>query len=306
MKKLAVIPIICLTLAGLAQESCLPKYNTPVKTIQLSSGKMAYIEKGKGKTILFIHGLGGNISHWEKAINELSSSYQCIAVDLPGYGWSDMQVDTRGRDRLQFYADVLGEFLKKKKIKSVVLTGHSMGGQVATIMSLQNKRVKKLVLVAPAGLETFTEKEAKLLSGVATPAALENQDETVIRNNFNVNFFRQPAEVESLIQDRLRMKACDIYKIYCENVAAGVTGMLIHPVRDSLQYLSMPVLVVFGANDALITNRYLHPALKTDELALQSAASIKNSKVEMIPQAGHMVQFEKSNEVTSIIKNFAH
>jgi len=66
----------------------------------------------------------------------------------------------------------------------------------------------------------------------------------------------------------------------------------------------MPVLIVFGANDLLIPNRYLHASMKTLELANQSAAVIPGCKVEMIEKAGHMVQFEKSNEINIIIKNF--
>ena len=120
MKQL--ITITCLFIfmhAVQAQDSCLPKYDLPVKTIELSSGKLAYVEKGKGQTIVFIHGLGGNLSHWLKSVNELSASYKCIAIDLPGYGWSDKNVDTKGKDRLQFYADAVSEFLKKKKIKTL-------------------------------------------------------------------------------------------------------------------------------------------------------------------------------------------
>jgi pimeloyl-ACP methyl ester carboxylesterase len=287
-----------------AQDTCLPKYNLPVKTIELSSGKLAYVENGKGQTILFIHGLGGNLSHWLKSVEELSAAYNCIAIDLPGYGWSDKQVDTKGKDRLQFYADAIAEFLKKKKIKKVVLVGHSMGAQTAIIAALQSKCVTKLILTAPAGLETFTEKEGQLLIATTPATAFEKQDEAVIRNNFKINFVQPPADVEQLIQDRLQMKRCNDFNIYCETVSAGVKGMLAHPVKDSLQYLKIPVLIVFGANDLLIPNRYLHPSLKTEELARQSAALIPNCKVEMIEKAGHMVQFEKNNEINVIIKNF--
>jgi pimeloyl-ACP methyl ester carboxylesterase len=265
---------------------------------------MAYAEKGKGQVILFIHGLGGNISHWLKVMDELSHSYKCIAVDLPGYGWSERQTETKGAAQLQLYADALCEFLKKKKIEKVILAGHSMGGQVAIITALQDKNVIKLILVDPAGLETFTEKEAQVLIASTPASAFEKQDETVIRNNFKLNFFQQPADVEQLIQDRLSMKKCSGYNLYCETVSAGVKGMLGHPVKDSLPNLKMPVLIIFGADDMLIPNRYLHPALKTDELAKQSAMLIPDCKLEMIKNAGHMVLFEKNKETSVLIKNF--
>ncbi len=305
MKRILIIAALFFSMPlTQAQESCLPVYELPVKTIQLSSGRLAFVEKGKGVTVLLIHGLGGNLSHWQKSISELSASYHCIAIDLPGYGWSAKTTDTKGKDQLQFYADVISEFLKKKKIKKVILAGHSMGGQVAIITSLQNKRVKKLVLLAPAGLETFTEKEAQLLVASTTPSVFEKQEEPVIRANFKLNFFQQPADAEQLIHDRLKMKTCTDFSLYCETVSNGVKGMLAHPVRDSLQQLRVPVLILFGANDALIPNRYLHPAMKTEELLKQTALLVPGCQTALVPGAGHLVQFEKSNEVATIIKNF--
>lgn len=287
-----------------AQDSCLPKYDLPVKTIKLSSGKLAYVQKGKGSVVLFIHGLGGNISHWTKSVNELSADFKCIAIDLPGYGYSDRITAIKEKELLQFYADVISEFLKKKKIKKVFLAGHSMGGQIAIINALQNKRVKKLILAAPAGFETFTEKEMQLLIASTAPAVFEKQEEIVIRNNFKLNFFQQPADAEKLIQDRLQMKSCNGFKLYCETVSEGIKGMLKHPVKDALQNLTIPVLILYGANDALIPNKYLHPALKTAELVKQCAGLIPNCKVAIIENAGHLVQFEKSSETNNIIKNF--
>lgn len=305
MKKiLTIIYIILFSQVILAQDSCFAKYNQPVKTIQLSSGTLTYIEKGNGQLILFIHGLGGNITHWLKSVNELSVSFKAIAIDLPGYGWSDKNVDTKGKDRLQFYANAITEFLKKKKIKKVILVGHSMGAQLAIITALQNRAVKKLILVAPAGLETFTGKEAQLLIASSTASVFEKQDEAIIRSNFKMNFFQQPADVEQLIQDRLQMKNCRGFSLYCETVSASVKGMLEHPIKDSLQYLKMPVLILFGANDKLIPNRYLHPSMNIEELANQSAALIMDCKAIMIESAGHMVQFERNSEINRIIKNF--
>ena len=305
MKKLMTILIVILfSFGAYAQDSCFADYKMPVKIMQLSFGQLAYVEKGKGQTILFIHGLGGNLSHWLKSVQALSAKYKCIAIDLPGYGYSDKNIDTKGKDQLQFYADVVDDFIKKKKIKNVIIAGHSMGAQVAVIIALQNKNTKKLILVSPAGLEIFSEKEAQFLIASTPATFFEKQDEATIRKNFKNNFFVQPAAAEQLIQDRLHIKNCSHFKLYCETVSAGIKGMLAHPVKDSLKYLNMPVLIVFGANDMLIPNKYLHAGLKTSDLINQSGALIPSCKVEVIEKAGHMVQFEKSNEINIIIKNF--
>lgn len=305
MKKLVIIFLVSLIYyKGQSQDSCLPRYSQPVKSVKLSTGKLAYTEQGKGDCIVFIHGLGGNISHWEKITALLSDNYKCIVVDLPGYGWSDKLKNPSVDDRLQVYANVIKEFLKKKKIKSYNLAGHSMGAQIATIITLQDKRVKKLMLMAPAGIETFSDKEGQFVIAATQPALLEKQEEAVIRNNFKINFVQPPLEMENLIQDRLRMKRCQDYKSYCETVSAGVKGMLSHPVKDSLQFISIPTLIVFGDKDALIPNRYFHATLKTADLGLEAARLVKKGESKLLPDAGHMLQYEKPAELSVLIKEF--
>lgn len=302
----SILLMLLLIKQGFSQDTCLPKYALPVKNIRLQQQvDLAYIEQGKGRSIIFIHGLGGNLSHWQKSVQALSDKFCCIAIDLPGYGHSGKTFTTGGKDQLQFYADVITEFIKQKKLKKVTLAGHSMGGQIATIVALQQPRlVSKLILAAPAGLETFTGKEATLLINATPPSTFENQNEAVIRNNFKLNFYEQPADAEALIQDRLRLKTCSDFKQYTEAVSNGVKGMLAHPVKNELPAIKQPVLIIFGENDALIPNRLLHPSLTRETLIKEAESSIKNLKTVIVPKTGHFLQFEKNTEVNNAIKDF--
>jgi pimeloyl-ACP methyl ester carboxylesterase len=265
---------------------------------------MAYVEKGTGETILFVHGLGGNLSHWTKVVDDLAKTYRCIAVDLPGYGWSD-KTYTTDKDQLTFYADVLASFIEKKGLKKVVLAGHSMAGQIAIITALNHAdKISKLILVAPAGLETFTEAEGKTLITYTPPSVFEKQEEPAIRFSFKQNFYEQPADAEALIQDRIRFKSCADFKQYTEAVSAGVKGMLAHPVKADLGKIKQPVLIVFGKEDALIPNKILHPTLVRDDMIKEMMTLMPKAVVITIPAAGHLVQYEKSKETVTAIKAF--
>ena len=305
MKSLWLIIILLLWKPARSQDSCRPHYGKPVRMAQIEGMNLAYVEEGKGKTILFVHGLGGNLSHWLKLMPLLADNYHCIAVDLPGYGFSDKVLATGGRDQIEFFADVLADFLQKMKIKKAMIAGHSMGAQVAMVMGLKyRKLVSRLILVAPAGLEVFNEKEAQLLTSVSTPSVFAQQDEKNIRNNFKMNFFTWPGDAEQLVIDRLRMKDCADFKRYTEVVSAGVKGMLAHPVKNDLDKIRQPVLILFGADDALIPNRFLHPGLTKEDLVNDALNRLKRGRSVMIPKAGHMVLFEKSEETAQAIKNF--
>jgi pimeloyl-ACP methyl ester carboxylesterase len=77
-----------------------------------------------------------------------------------------------------------------------------------------------------------------------------------------------------------------------------------HSVRDSVHLLSIPVLLVYGANDAAIPNKTIRPNETTEEVGKAAAALIPNCRLEMIKEAGHMVLYEKNNELCSLIKSF--
>ena len=92
-------------------------------------------------------------------------------------------------DYLEFFAESVNQFVKALKLKKVTLLGHSMGGQVSMVVALkQPKWLHKLVLVAPAGFETFAEPEAKILKQYASAQALMSHNEQLCRSAYQANF----------------------------------------------------------------------------------------------------------------------
>ena len=302
-----IIHIICfltISLASLAQ--CEPSYGFKTKQIQLDSTKLNYIDEGKGAVLLLIHGLGGNASHWKRNIQELSKYNRCIAIDLPGYGKSSVINRLNAAEQLDFYADQIATFLNKLKIKKATIAGHSMGAQIAMIFSLKYALiVSNLILLAPAGFETFSATEAGLLKNYATPTFYEKQDSAAIEKSYRMNFFNMPDEAQSLVKERIALKQCEVFSSFCAQIPLGVQGMLAHPVKDQLKELGMPKLIIFGASDALIPNKLLHPAL-TVEMVAAIAKAIPYQQTTIIPQAGHLVQFEKPTIVNQTVLQFLH
>src|SRR5438874_9507109 len=55
--------------------------------------RLHYVESGKGRPIVLIHGNAGDVQDFEMGtIQELASQYRVIAVDRPGHGSSDRPV----------------------------------------------------------------------------------------------------------------------------------------------------------------------------------------------------------------------
>ncbi|MDX2474094.1 MAG: alpha/beta hydrolase, partial [Candidatus Krumholzibacteria bacterium] len=75
-------------------------------------------------------------------------------------------------------------------------------------------------------------------------------------------------------------------------VAENVGAMIEAPVLDRLADITQPTLVLFGENDRLIPNRYLHGG-HTVDIAEQGAQKMPAAELVMVPECGHFVQFEK-------------
>ncbi|MBK8968234.1 MAG: alpha/beta fold hydrolase [Lewinellaceae bacterium] len=279
-------------------------YPADTKTVTLPSGiDMAYLDRGEGPyTLVFIHGLGANLKAWQKNVDSLSAHYRCIALDLPGYGKSGKGDYPYG---MAFFAGAVRSFCETLDLQNVVLVGHSMGGQVALTMALADtSRLAKLVLIAPAGIETFSAAEAGWLKTVYTSAVIQNTPPEQIRKNFLLNFYQWPEDAEFMYEDRLFLRETEEYQAWCAMLPKCVAGMLDEPVFDKLEQVTLPSLIFFGENDALIPNTFLHKNQTTVQIAEQAQAKIPGSRLRQIPECGHFVQWEQAEKTNRAIRDF--
>ncbi|AFU67769.1 acetoin dehydrogenase E2 subunit [Psychroflexus torquis ATCC 700755] len=296
--------ILCwLSAVSQNQISDILNYDEEVKKISIANEKIAFTDEGSGeKTLVFIHGLSSNLKSWYKNVSALKADYRCIALDLPGYGKSTKNSTTYS---LKDYAGFLNSFIEIMNLTNVVLLGHSMGGQVAVITVLDApENFINLVLVASAGIETFSEKEAMVMKASYTTAIVEESTPEQIRNNFEMNFYQFPEDAEFMVRERIAMRDTDDMNIYSEVVVNNIHAMLDEPIIDRLSSIEIPVLMIYGKNDLLIPNKYFHPSQDIRSLVKDAKERISTLKVRLIDEAGHFVNFEKPDEVNEEIKQF--
>lgn len=279
-------------------------YPEEVHYLALSDSlRLAYTDTGAGEqTLLFIHGLGSYLRAWEQNIDSLSQHYRCIALDLPGYGKSSKAEHPFD---MSFFAGTLSQFMEKLQLTQVILVGHSMGGQIAmhTVL-MKQKRIEKLILIAPAGFETFSEKESNWLKSVFNAALIKATPTEQIVRNFEINFVDMPENARFMIDDRLNMRETVEYDRYCEMVPKCVQGMLNEPVFNRLSEIDIPTLIIYGQNDQLIPNSILHPNLSTAAIAQVGHDALPHSYLHLLPDAGHFVQWEQAERVNKAILAF--
>lgn len=310
MKQVSLVLVFILINAiALAQSTkqtmkeILSDYEFKTRCVKIDDIEITYIKEGKGaKTLLFLHGLSSNADAWSKNIEFLKKNYTCVAVDLPGHGKSSKPEVAYTPT---FFANIVSKFIKKKRLKNVILVGHSMGGQASMKLALSHpEMVEKLILIAPAGLEKFTNTQGNILKNVFTTEVVKNTTNEQIAKNYALNFFEQPKEVSKMIEDRVQIKQASDFDAHCNAIVKSVFGMLDDPVYEDLDKISQKTLVVFGDKDMLIPNRYLNPTLTIQDVGNVAKDKIKNTTVKYIENCGHFAQFERPKKVNLLIQEF--
>jgi len=100
---------------------------------------------GNGPPLILLHGYPDTLQVWHRLANELKNSFQIIAFDWPGMGYSD---PWPGGATPFHMADRLITLLDLWKIKNAHIAGLDMGGQPAAALSIRHPdRVRSLIVM---------------------------------------------------------------------------------------------------------------------------------------------------------------
>ena len=115
-----------------------------------SSQTAAYLDIGRGKPLLLLHGFFGEKKCWLPLIELLQSQFRCISLDMLGFGESSQpQIQYDVAIEVAFVRQVVEQL----NIEPCTIIGHSFGGWVASAYALKYPNsVSSLVLAAPAGI----------------------------------------------------------------------------------------------------------------------------------------------------------
>ena len=252
--------------------------------------QIRYLESGKENKnhLLFIHGLGSAADRWMKIPEELSSDFHSIAIDLPGFGESEKpkQMDYT----INQFGTIIASFLQKISIHDQTsLIGHSLGGYIALEMIIQNPNlIKQLVLIDSSGM---LEKPTPVLDEYFDAAM--NPTKENVRRVFE-KMVADPNRIPDQLVDgfirRINMpNAKQAFASTLENSATTQIGL------DVLRkIINIPTLILWGVHDKVIPIE--HSKLFKE--------GIKDSRLEIIDDAGHAPFAEKPDIVCKLLQNF--
>ncbi len=277
-------------------------YPYRIKKVTLGTGcRIAYIDEGdpQAEVLLFVHGMGSGIPVWEKTIREFTREFRCVALDLPGHGYS-----SKGDFpyTMKFYADVLLRFMAALQLPRVTLIGHSMGGQASIITALRNPAVvERLVLVAPAGVDPYTSSEKQFLINTTAGLVASGNAFTKNRLNYLLGFCSNQEEAGELAGKMAFFK--DEAREFGRMMLRSVEGMLLEDVTGVLSEITQPCLIVVGEDDKVSPYEFLRGERYADVVSVE-AAKIPRCRVVVFPRCGHFVQYQRAEAFNKELKGF--
>jgi pimeloyl-ACP methyl ester carboxylesterase len=247
---------------------------------------------GTGDPVLFLHGFLFDGRQFAAQVDALRDRYRCVSVDFRGQGRS---APGRGGYQVeQHVADVL-TVIRKLGLAPVHLVGLSMGGFVAMrIAARQPDLVRSLTLLNTSAAEHARAKFPKQLVLAAIARATGVRLRPIVAGVegelYGPAFRADPASAAERAAWRRRWAAADRAAL-----VRTLLGFMIRPdIRDELGDVSVPTLVIAGAEDASLPPR----------LSRDISARIAGSTLVELPGVGHSAPIEDPAAVTRAIEDF--
>jgi pimeloyl-ACP methyl ester carboxylesterase len=277
-------------------------YPFPVKKARIGDGiELAYIDEGakQNTVLLFIHGMGSGVPAWEKNIKELRKHFRCIALDLPGHGYS-----SRGDFpfTISFYCSVVLAFIENLALSSVTLVGHSLGGQISLMTGIKAPHVvERLVLVSPSGIEPYSAIEKQLLINMMAGVVGSGNAFTKNRLNYMIGFCNNQEEAGELAAKMAIFKNEAVQ--FGKMMQRSVEGMLLEALNHALDKVLQPCLLVIGEKDKVSPYPYLRGQEYAEVVAIESA-KIPRCKLVVYTDCGHFAQYQAPAAFNQEIQKF--
>ncbi len=246
-----------------------------------------YKVEGKGKPLVFIHGLSDNLLYWEFLAAKLKNDYQIIMVDLRGHGDSELGSD---EITIDLYVNDLINLLDELHVDKVNLIGFSLGGAVALDFVLKYpKKVDSLVLMS-----SFAKTDEYLTD-------IFNQFKSSLNNGFE-DFFDLivpmvfcPDYIEYNKNEFEILKQALIPIANVDAFIKAIDACFSFDVENELSLINIPTLILAGQCDELTLA----------DTQKRISEQINDSKLIVFENTKHNLLVEKNNpEIVSILKNF--
>jgi len=249
---------------------------------------------------LLIHGWSSSWYAMSPLLPLLSQRFNCIAVDLPGYGESPTLPQ---RASIPAYADLIAKLIEEVSDGPVVLIGHSMGGMIGMALALRYPvLVERMVLICPTisgrlstriniTISPITLMEWIGLGGMIVSSVEKMTVGLTDRLMRPISFSERTGITE---KDYMRLRADARRPGQGRARAECYFAMRANNLVGRLSGIEPPSLVLWGAEDNTVPLR--DAGVVADEWP--------QADLRIIPKAGHWPHFETPDTTRRMVAAF--
>ena len=270
--------------------------------LEIRGRSVNYVELGTGdRVVICIHGLGGCWQNWLETLPALADAgYRAVALDLPGFGRSELPTDEIS---IKGFARTLDELADALGIGPAALIGNSMGGFTAAEAAISHPdRVERLVLVDAAGISStlgrnwLSERIGRILVTGAIGGAAPSDPAKALR------MMRRPGFVQIGMGAVVRHPTLVSRDLIAEQLGSlggpafmpALEAILAHDFIPQLGEIACPTLVVQGDQDVLVPIGDAH----------EFADRIEHSAMLVLHDTGHVPMFERPRTFNRAVIEF--
>ncbi len=271
--------------------------------IEIDGARIHYVDEGYGPTLLFIHGLAGQMRNFTHSLlDKLKRDYRVVILDRPGSGYSTRPPHASATVSAQ--ATTIARFASALGLERPLVVGHSLGGAIALALALDHPaQVGGLALIAPVtcqpgkvpapfeGLVVASPLLRRLVAWtLAIPLSIKNRA-SALRSLFAP----QP------VADDFATRGGGLLFMRPQSFI-GASGDLVarRDDLDAMQQrygdLKIPVGILYGQED-----RILNPAVHGKAVT----SKLPGAELELIEGGGHMVLIASADRCASFIARMA-
>jgi pimeloyl-ACP methyl ester carboxylesterase len=230
------------------------------------------------KTLVFIHGSGGNHTDWIRQFTPLQNMFNIAAMDLPGHG----QSDGPGEQDVSPYVAWVKKLLEGFGIEKPVLIGHSLGAAICLSFAIRHGDLAAAVVpvgggvrmpVNPIILEGLKMDPAAII-GLAAKFSIAKENRERLSGFITENLSRANPGI-----------------IYGDFFACSKLD-----ITEAVAEIRIPALILCGADDKMTP-----PALSE-----YLRDHIPGAGLALIPGAGHFVMLENPEAFNAALANFVN
>jgi pimeloyl-ACP methyl ester carboxylesterase len=249
-----------------------------VPSAHLNGIELYYEDHGSGFPVLLTHGYSASSRMWQGQIPALTARYRLITWDMRGHGQTDSPEQQEDYSEAATVEDQR-QLLQHLGIAKAVIGGLSLGGYMSLAFYLAHPEMVQALVLCDTG------------PGYRNPQAREGWNQTAYRRaeafeEKGLDALGRGAEVQAARSSH--RSAAGLAK-----AARGMLAQFDARVIESLEHITVPTLLIVGANDTPFLNA-------TDYMEKK----IPGARKVVIPDAGHSANIDQPEAFNAALLEF--